>query len=412
MKRRTVTIALLLALLPASLLLAGAEGRLKGVVVDQDGKPVVGADVLLMAQEVNAERRAKTKKGGKFTMIVADASRTYTIRIGAEGYQTIQEPVKLEIGGQLTRTWTLRTGETVAGASMVEKHAPGGKTYNEGAKAFNNGQIDVALAKFIEAGEENPELAEAFQGQAMIYWSRSQTDLALAAAEKLVALDPVNVVGLRVSYDAYSEKKDERAPKVLDALIAADPSPATARRVFNTGVAAVQANDSATAISRFEKVVELDPTIPQSYQILGQLYNSKGESDKAIAIANKLLEMQPGSPEAHSVLYTAYSQTGDKAKADESLAILKSAKPADLAKAFYEEGQALFNAGNVAQATAKLEQAIETDPNLAAAYYTLGLCYLNAGDQAAARKHLEKLLELDPEHPEAASAKDMLSFLQ
>jgi hypothetical protein len=37
MKRRTLTLALLLALLPASLLLAGAEGRLKGIVVDVDG---------------------------------------------------------------------------------------------------------------------------------------------------------------------------------------------------------------------------------------------------------------------------------------------------------------------------------------------------------------------------------------
>ena len=412
MKRRTATIALLLALVPASLLLAGAEGRLKGTVEDQDGQPIVGATVVLQAQEVSFQREAKTKKGGKFVMIVADATRSYTIRIEKEGYQTIQEPVKLNVGGQLIKEWVMRLGETVASAGMVEKHEAGAKAYNEGAKAFNNGQIDDALAKFIEAGEENPELVEAFQGQAMIYSSRQQTDLALAAAEKVVALDPANVVGLRVRYDGYVENEDERTTQALEELIAADPSPATAVRVFNAGVTAVQANDAEAAVSRFEKVIELDPTIPQAYQILGQLYNSTGEHDKAIAIGNRLLEMKPGSPEAHSVLYEAYRKTGDEAKADASWAILKSAKPEDLARALQEEGQSLFQAGNIEGATEKLKQAVDADPSNAGAHYTLGLCYLNVGDQSSAKVHLEKFIELAPDHPEAASAKDMVSYLQ
>jgi tetratricopeptide (TPR) repeat protein len=250
MKRRTLTLALLLALVPASLLLAGAEGRLKGIVQDKDGKPIVGANVLLQAQEVSAKRQAKTKKGGKFVMIVADATRNYMIRIEMEGYQTIQEPLKLTIGGQVSKTWTMHAGETVAGATVVETHGPGARVYNEGAKAFNNGEIDVALAKFREAGEINPELTEAFQGQAMIHWSRQETDLALAAAEKVVALDPTNTLGLRVRYDAYVENNDERAGEALDALVAADPTPATARRVFNLGVNAVREGNVDEAVAR------------------------------------------------------------------------------------------------------------------------------------------------------------------
>lgn len=412
MKRRILTIALLLALLPASLLLAGAEGRLKGTVMDKDGKPIQGASVLLMAQEVSAKRQAKTKKDGQFAMMVADATRTYVIRIEKEGYQTIQEPVDLTIGGQLVKEWTMVEGEAVAGADIVEKQTPGARVYNEGAKAFNNGEIDVALAKFIEAGEQNPELAEAFQGQAMIYWSREETDLALAAAERAVAIDPTNMVGLRVRYDAYVEKGDERAEAALQDLAAADRSPATARRVFNSGVTAVRANDVDTAVARFTQAVEIDPALLQGHQILGQLYNSMGEHDKAIASADRILEQAPGSPDAHSILYEAYRKTGDTAKAEESWAILKAAKPEDLAKALYEEGQSLFNAGNIDEAAEKLEQAIDADPNLSTAHYYLGLCYLNSGDQAGAKEHLQKFIDLDPEHPEVASAKDMISYLQ
>ncbi len=410
MKRRALTLALLLALVPASLLLAGAEGRLKGVVQDKNGKPIVGAKVVMMAQEVSATRQATTKKGGKFVMIVADATRSYMIRIEADGYQTIQEPVKLTIGGQVAKTWTMLEGETVTGATVVEVHGPGARVYNEGAKAFNNGEIDLALAKFREAGEVNPELAEAFQGQAMILWSRKETDAALAAAEKVVALDPQNVLALRLRYDAFVEKNDERADEALDALVAADPTPSTARRVFNVGVKAVRSNEVDEAIARFEKTIEIDPTLDQAHQILGQLYNSKKEYDKAIASAQRVLELAPGSPEAHSILYEAYRATGETAKAEASWAILKESKPEDLARALYEEGQSLFHAGRIDEATEKLEQALAAYPDHPTANYTLGLCYLNTGDPRA-KEHLQRFLELAPDHPEAGSAREMVSFL-
>lgn len=412
MKRQTLTLALLLALMPASLLLAGSEGRLKGNVVDPEGKPILGAQVTLSAQEVASTRQTKTKKGGKFSLIVADASRSYMIRIEKEGYQTIQEPIKLEIGGQLVRTWTMRAGETVAGASMVEGRVPGAKIYNDGATAFNKGQVDEALAKFREAAEVNPELAEAFQGQAMIHWSRSETDLALAAAEKVVALEPTNVLGLRILYDAYLEKGDTRAGEALDALVAADPTEGTARRVFNAGIAAVRANDTETAISRFLTALEIDSGLQQAHQVLGQIYNHQKEHDKAIASAEALLALVPGSSQAHSILYEAYRAKGDEEKAAESWAVLKQADPEDLAKALYEEGQALFNANDIPAATEKLEQAIDAYPDLAAAHYTLGLCYLNSNNPSGAKEHLEKFIELAPDNPEVASAKGMLEYIQ
>ncbi len=409
MKRRILTFALLLALVPATLVLAGAEGRLKGVVVDPDGQPIVGAEVQLTAQEVFAQRQATTKKGGKFVMIVADATRSYVIRIEKEGYQTLQEPVKLDVGGQVEKTWTLRPGETVAGAAIVDKGAAGARVYNEGAKAFNNGEIDVALAKFQEASVENPELVEAFQGQAMIHWSREETDPALAAAEKIYALDPTNVLGLRIRYDAYLEKGDERAGQALQELAAVDSSPGTARRIFNAGVAAVRANDAATATARFEQAVAIDPRLSQGHNILGQLYNSQGQHDKAIASAEKLLELDPDGTEAHSILYQAYNAKGDAAMAEKSYAVLKASNPEDLAQTFFEQGKSLWDAGNAAGAIEKLKQAVETQPDHALAHYFLGLAYAGT-DVKAALEHLQKSLDLDPTHQEAASAQSMLDY--
>ncbi len=334
------------------------------------------------------------------------------IRIEKEGYQTIQEPIQLQVGGQTSREWTLLEGETVAGASVVESHAPGARTYNAGAKLYNEGDVDGALAKFQEAAAENPELAEAWQGQAMIHWSRENTAEALAAAEKAVALDPNNILSLRIRYDAYEENGDERAAQALDDLVAADPSSGTARRVFNVGVAAVRANDVAGAIQRFEQAVEIDPGLSQAYQVLGQLYNGQAQYDKAIAAAHKLLELVPDAPEAHGILYEAYRGTGDTEKAEASRAVLQTANPEELARALFEEGQSLFHAGQAAAAQAKLEKALELWPDHPAANYTLGLCYLNTGNPALAKKHLQRFVELDPDHPEAASAREMISFLE
>ncbi len=412
MRQRSSILACVVALLFAGALAAGTEGRIAGEIQDAQGKPIADARVTLMAQEVRLARTTESNKKGKFTLIVADATKSYLIRIEKDGYQPIQEAIKVPVGGLIRKSWTLAPGEGAIGAAVVEAVDPAAKVYNEGAQAFNTGELDTALAKFQEAAELKPELAEAWQGIMMIHWGQERTQEAVSAAEKLVALDPENVFALRVLHDGYDEFGDERSAQVLDTLVEVDRTEGTARRVFNVGVAAVRANDADTAIRRFEQALEIDPTLAPAYRVLGQIHNSLSDYPAAIASAQKLLELEPGSPEAHGILYQAYRATGDSAKAQESLQILQSANPEELARAMFDEGQTNFNAGNLEQAKSTFEQLLSVQPEHAAAHYMLGLCYLNTGNQTRAKQLLQRFLELAPEHPEAGAAREMLQYLE
>ena len=72
----------------------------------------------------------------------------------------------------------------------------------------------------------------------------------------------------------------------------------------------------------------------------------------------------------------------------------------------------LFDANQVREAKARLEEAVATDPSYGRAYYELGLCYANLNDMAKAKEALSKFVTLAPDDPEAAMAKEILSAIK
>ena len=63
--------------------LAGAEGRVAGTVVDPDGNPIVGAEIIVSAIGYDYEVIRTTNKKGRFTLLVMDATKDYRIRLQA-----------------------------------------------------------------------------------------------------------------------------------------------------------------------------------------------------------------------------------------------------------------------------------------------------------------------------------------
>ena len=76
------------------------------------------------------------------------------------------------------------------------------------------------------------------------------------------------------------------------------------------------------------------------------------------------------------------------------------------------KGVALFNASKATEAIQVFERALKVDPTLAKTHYMLGLSYANSGDTAKAREHLAKFLEMAPNDENAATAKEMLTYLE
>ncbi|HQP92480.1 MAG TPA: tetratricopeptide repeat protein, partial [Thermoanaerobaculia bacterium] len=71
-----------------------------------------------------------------------------------------------------------------------------------------------------------------------------------------------------------------------------------------------------------------------------------------------------------------------------------------------------YNAGNTGQALALFTQALASDATFAKAHYMLAMCHVGRGENAAAKEQFEKFLAMAPDDPDAATAREMLSYLK
>lgn len=187
------------------------------------------------------------------------------------------------------------------------------------------------------------------------------------------------------------------APKAADPGIVA----------YNEGAALANAGDIAGAIRKFEEATALKADFAAALMALAKMQLKQKNYPAAIAAAQKYLVIDEEDTDMWAVLHQSYTATGDKAKAAEAQKKL----PLNAVAIFNEAAKAI-NAGKDDEAEKLLKQAITADATLANSYYELGMIYVRAGKNAEAKQNLSKYLELDANGPNAATAKEMLSYVQ
>jgi len=410
--RTALLAALLLVLLPATALAVG-QGRLQGDVIDENGQPMANVEIHITNDEIGYEKTIKTKKNGRFTLLVVDATRTYTMEFKPAEGRSWTELVKIDSTKVDKRTFS---PPSAAGPSAAEIAATQGA--NKAIDAFNAGVVLVqqgdsagAKAKFIEARDVNPKMPQPYSVLAGIYLDEKDYPQAIEMAQALLGLEPENPRALQVLYDAYAASGDEeKAQQYLDRLTAGGGTDA-AIRVFNLGAEAARVGDLDGALASFQRAAELDPELSAAHAALARVYFDLEDYANVIVAAETALDLDPDLPEIQKLRYEAYRRSGNEEKALEVFAEMAESDPEGLASTLYEQGREMFNAGNTAAARQAFEQALQADPNYARAHYMLGLCYVNVGESAKAKEHLEKFVELAPDDPEAATARDMIQYM-
>ena len=182
-----------------------------------------------------------------------------------------------------------------------------------------------------------------------------------------------------------------------------DPSVAA----YNEGAQLFNSGKIAEAAAKFEEAVAGKPDLIAGWEALAKVYLAQKNYAKAITSANKAVELAPDETEMYAILYQAYTASGDKAKAAEA----KAKMPADPTSLFNDAAK-LINSGKDAAAEPLLKQAISANDKFGQAYYELGMLYVRSGKTADAKVNLQKYLELEPSGKDAATAKEMLKYVQ
>ena len=389
-------------------------GRVSGVVKDGDGSPIEGVKITVTDPEGSFRKEFTTNRNGRYTVAVADATRTYLYRLEKEGYATVEVMYKVPIGTVERRDFVMTSGEGAAGAAPVHADRRTGRpavdAFNEGAQAFQSEQYELAVEHFERARGLDPDLDAVHSVLARAYLLVRRYDDALASASRALEIDARDEAALDARYRAYQALGDEAAAAEAMRQLAAVAQPEVL--AFNTGVEAMRSQDLELAEARFRKAIELAPALAPAHAALSTLLLKRQRYEEALAAADATLELEPGNVTALGVRYDSLRALGRNEEAQAAKADLAAKAPGVIIQSHLERGLELFNANRIEEARSSLEEVLVLDPNHARAHYALGLCYLNLGDIPRAKHHLQRFIETAPaDDPDGATAREMLQSL-
>jgi tetratricopeptide (TPR) repeat protein len=170
--------------------------------------------------------------------------------------------------------------------------------FNDGVRAYREGNVAAAAEKFEEALALDPELVNGYVVLGSIALSQGDIERASELAATALVKDPTNVDALRVSYDAARALGDvEGAQQALVRLVEADPS-WVATGLYDHGVDLYNNGEMVGAIAAFRKVLEAEPDDARAHYLLGMALYNTGDTAAAKQHLNRFLELAPDDPDA------------------------------------------------------------------------------------------------------------------
>jgi tetratricopeptide (TPR) repeat protein len=298
MKHARLAAAILL--LAPSLLLAQAQGRIKGLVLTTAKKPIAGAKIIITCPEItNYRREIATDEKGSYATIIADGTKEYMFHVEAVGYQPMEQMNKPRIGGQtLELNFTLiSVAELQEAAQKAVQEQPGVKEQREGAELLAAGKKAEAKAKFQAAVAAMPDLYLSWFQLGKLEFDDGKAKEALADAEKCLA----SQAGFSPCLGLALNSAHSLGDKALIAKYEAEyktANPTDPSIYYNEAVTYLNKGDDAKAKPLLEQALQADPKHADTLFQLGMVYFRTGDSAKAKELLQRFLEIAPDHKEA------------------------------------------------------------------------------------------------------------------
>ena len=350
----------LVVALSAPFAMAQATGSVKGVCKDDDGKPIVQAEVEWLGTETGHKYTVKTNnKGEYFSLGIAPGKYNVTLRKDGKVIWNINGvAVAMD---ELTLDFDMKKEHARAaqGAGMTPEQLKAQQEAN--AKAEKEKSTIGSLNEKLNAAKTASDAGD--------------FDTAIATLTAANQIDPTrDLIWFKLA-DAYRMS----APKQTD--------PAEKQKRYESAAADYQkAIDLRTASEAAQKEADNNQKFAAYYNNLAEVYAKSNKIDDAVTNYAKAAQLDP----THAVTY------------------------------LFNEGAVLTNAGKPDEAIAAFDKVIAVDPTKADAYYWKGINLIGketigkdgkATAPQGTAEAFQKYLELQPDGKFAQPAKDMLASI-
>jgi tetratricopeptide (TPR) repeat protein len=348
---------------------------LEGDVNGTDGQPLKGAVIVLDRTDIKGHYTVKSDKKGHWLYTGLPFGK-YDISCTVNG-QVMDKVsgVSSKYGESTVVNFDLQ--KTAAAHQQQAAAANAGQVTEEATHGMTKEQKEAYEAQIkqrAEAMKKNKALNDAYNaGQDSMKQADAETDKTKKAADYQAAIDKFNA----------ASQMDATQVAIWDSLGEA-----------YSGLGKTQTGDDQTksydaAIEAYKKGLAIKPDDAGVYNQMGNIYGAEKKMPEATEALNKAAELNP--------------------------------TPQGKAKAFFNMGANMVNAGKPEQAADFFKKATDADPTYSEAWYQYGSLLMMQGkvdpksgqqsyppDTAAA---LKKYLELQPSGPHAQEAQAMLSAL-
>jgi tetratricopeptide (TPR) repeat protein len=266
-------------------------GVIKGRIVDEAGAPIEGVKIRLVNVDKGREVVLTSDKEGRFYRRALQGGE-YEIKVDREGYQPINDKVKLVAGNDQNFDFKL-----------VKAAASGSKEFQEGVAAFSSGNFEQAAKLFEAAIAQSPAVPALHVNLALAYFRLNRPDDAAASLEKAAALGPGDAAIHYQLGSAYVEMKAyDKAAAALEKGLASNPNLATdplaVEAVSTLGAVYFAQGRIPEAEAQFAKVLAAKPGAAGATLGMAKIYFSKNEVQKALELFDQVVANHPGTPEA------------------------------------------------------------------------------------------------------------------
>ena len=254
--------------------------------------------------------------------------------------------------------------------SSLEDRAAAYHAFMLGRSLEGAGDLDAAVAAYMQAAELDPSAAGVWSELAALYARRSQPDEAIAAGNAALERDP----------------DDRDAHRILGLVYAA-------RAGSQDGPEQADVELAAEHLERAR-----NPLLPDAglYLTLGRLYVTTGQTDNAIDVLTEVLDAEPQFSEALVMLGAAHEA---RREWDEAAAAYERAVRLSPRRARYRRrlASSLLNAGQRDRALGVLRELVEVRPDDAESWFQLAQLELQLDNHDAAEAAARRVVELEPE---------------
>ena len=283
-----------------------------------------------------------------------------------------------------------KTDEALALLEGIAAAEPGkpGVARQIGIANYRKGDFLKAAASFRKALDEDPADNEAVQLMGLSYYLAGRPSEAIAPLEKVQTWFPsANVDAAYILGICYLQTKDYPNARKAFARMFGVPAESAAAYLFAARMLLRQ--DFAPVAEEYaKKAVELDPKLPRTHMLLGELYLYKSRIPEAVEQFQKELELNPGEAAVYYKLADANSRLQ---KYEEAEKLLQRSIWLDATSTgpYILMGKVLEKKGETALAVRALQRAISMDPNNPMPHHLLGQAYRELGRTEDAERELK-----------------------